>query len=79
MYICLDCGRIFSQPKRFVETHGFTHPPYEEWYGCDYCGGSYAETYECDGCGKLITDTYVKIDDEKYCQNCYTIVDFGED
>lgn len=42
-YQCLDCGRKFSEPEKYQETHGLDSPPYEEWYGCPYCAGAYKE------------------------------------
>ena len=74
MFVCLDCGCVFDEPERYVDTHGLDSPPYEVWYGCPYCGGAYRETYSCDACGNWIdTDTYVEIGDERYCENCFTI------
>ena len=74
MYVCLDCGDIFASPRRFVETHGFDNPPYEETNGCPSCGGAYAPTVECDICGKYITGDYIQtIDGAMYCDGCYTI------
>ena len=72
MYICLDCDNIFSAPRQFVETHGFDEPPYEEYLGCPYCGGTYIEAYECDRCGQYIIGDYIELNDGSLiCDNCY--------
>ena len=44
-YKCNNCGEIFDEPRRYVETHGFTDGLYERWSCCPYCGGDY-ELYE---------------------------------
>lgn len=43
---CLDCGREFDVPERYIERHGFDYPPYEEYLGCPYCGGAFDEIDE---------------------------------
>lgn len=43
MYKCLDCDCIFENPKKFIERHGLDTPPYEEFFGCPVCGGSFEE------------------------------------
>ena len=80
MWICLDCGRVFENPRRYVDSHGLDTPPYEEWEGCPSCGGAYAEAYECDGCGEWITGEYIKTkNDERFCENCYTQMTLGDE
>lgn len=79
MFICLDCGCVFDEPKHWIETHGLDSPPYEEWDGCPSCGGTYAETYKCDGCNDWLCGTYAEIKNgNKYCENCYGIREVGE-
>lgn len=79
MFICLDCGCVFDEPKHWIETHGLDSPPYEEWDGCPSCGGTYAETHKCDNCGDWINGEYVKLKNgNKYCENCYEIREIGE-
>lgn len=79
MFICLDCGCVFDEPKHWIETHGLDSPPYEEWDGCPSCGGAYAETYKCDGCNDWLCGTYVEVENgNKYCENCYEIREIGE-
>ena len=79
LYICLECGKVFEEPVYWTERHGFSYGPYEEWYGSPCCYGGYTRAYECDYCGELITDDYIKIEDRRYCQNCYTTMTFGEE
>lgn len=47
-YICEDCGRVFEEPYRYEERHGFTHGPFEKWSVCPYCGspGYRERTYD---------------------------------
>ena len=78
MFICLDCGCIFEEPTKYIDTHGLDYPPYEEYSGCPSCGGAYTEAPRCDGCGEYITDTYVEIGDERYCEDCFIIRKLGE-
>lgn len=79
MFICLDCGCVFDEPKYWIETHGLGSPPYEEWDGCPSCGGAYAETYKCDGCNDWLCGTYAETKNgNKYCENCYEIREVGE-
>lgn len=79
MFICLDCGCVFDEPKHWIETHGLDSPPYEEWDGCPSCGGTYAETHKCDNCGDWINGEYVKLKNgDNFCENCYEIREIGE-
>ena len=79
MFICLDCGCVFDEPKHWIETHGLDSLPYEEWDGCPSCGGTYAETYKCDNCGDWINGEYVKLkNSDNFCENCYEIREIGE-
>lgn len=74
MFVCLECGNVFEEPQYWEETHGLDHGPYEAFSGCPDCAGAYVEAYECDCCGEVInTDTYVEIEDQKYCEHCFTI------
>ena len=52
-YKCLECGHIFEEGEQAVleETHGLDTPPYERWYVCPICNGSYEETVRCAICG----------------------------
>lgn len=80
MYVCLECGRLFEEPKRYIETHGLDSPPYEASKGCPDCGGAYVETAECDMCGEWITGDYIELSDGKVvCENCYMERDVSED
>ena len=80
MLVCKDCGFIFSESKRFIDTHGLETGPYETFLGCPKCGGAYSETFECSSCGHWINDKYIKTDDdERYCQNCYRHMDLGDE
>jgi hypothetical protein len=72
MFICLDCGATFEEPKHFVEKHGLDTPPYEHFSGCPVCGGAYDEAVECDRCGELVpADTVVKFEGGLLCEACW--------
>ena len=47
-YKCKCCGEVFDEPRRYVETHGFTDGLYEHMSCCPYCGGDYTEACELD-------------------------------
>jgi hypothetical protein len=80
MFVCLDCGRIFSTPKHYVESHGLDAPPYERWEGCPSCGGAYAKAHECDECGRWITGEYIKTaSGKRICENCHDTYDLGDE
>lgn len=78
-YVCLECQCAFDTPARFVETHGFSHGPYEEWGGCPECGGAYTTAHKCACCDKVIVGEYVKIGDNRYCDNCYCHYELGDE
>ena len=80
MYICLECFRTFETPQHYVETHGFDTPPYEEWNGCPYCGGSYTKAIRCDCCEEWIRGAYIKTRDMAcYCEDCYIEYEIGDE
>lgn len=67
MYICSDCGLIFSEPKHYSEDRtpggAFEGGSFIEHYtGCPACSGAYEEAYECQRCGE-----YCK---NNFCDSC---------
>lgn len=55
MFRCESCGKTFEELEHYTESHGFEHPPFEEWDGCPYCGESRpTEVESCAGCGELV-------------------------
>lgn len=74
MYVCADCGSVFAEPKRVIETHGLDTPPYEEYNACPDCYGMcIVETFTCDCCDEHIRDAYILVNNgERYCSDCYT-------
>ena len=79
-FVCVECGELFEESQHFVEKHGFTYPPYEEWYGCPHCGGAFVDAFRCEYCGEYITDRYIQIEDGKrYCVECYRERDLEDD
>lgn len=68
MFRCENCGKTFETMAHYTESHGFPHPPFEEWDGCPFCGESRpTEVETCDGCGET-----VDVDDLYYglCADC---------
>lgn len=37
MFKCLNCKAVFEEPKHLTERHGFSNPPFEDWYVCPKC------------------------------------------
>ena len=74
MFVCLECGNVFDEDEivYWTERHGLEYGG-ESWSGSPCCKGSYVDAYKCDCCGEWITDTYVEIDDQRYCEDCFTI------
>ena len=70
MFKCVECGELFTEPKQWTETHGFTYGPYEEWIGSPCCYGGYEKVYECECCGEFTNDLYTDADG-RYCWDCY--------
>ena len=80
MFVCLDCQHLFSEPKRYVETHGLDCGQYETIYGCPKCGGAYTEALICTSCDDWIRGDYIKTaDGSRYCENCYCNMELGEE
>ena len=80
MYLCIDCGALFEEPRRIIETHGLDTPPYEVWNVCPECGGGYVETMRCNICDEWITGDYIELDDYSVvCECCYVVKNIVED
>ena len=81
MFVCIECGHIFENPKRWEETHGLDCGPYEQFSGCTICGGAYTEAYKCDCCNEWITtEEYAKTKNgDLYCEECFTLVKLGDE
>ena len=78
MYICLECGEVFEEPKRYTENCGYgaSNDPYDYHYsGCPVCGGNYDEAIECDMCGEWCSREkaeYINVDGDEMlcCEKC---------
>ena len=80
LFVCLECGKIFDEPKNYVEKHGLDTPPYEEFSGSPCCAGAYTEAHRCDCCGEWITDRYVKLkSEERFCEDCFSIKELEDE
>jgi len=74
MYICLDCGYIFTQPQHIVERHGLDTPPFEEYTGCPKCGGAYDYAYMCKYCEAIVpAENFDKV--LAMCNRCISKLD----
>lgn len=79
-HVCVECGMVFDEAKRFTETHGFDTPPYEHYTGCPFCGGAYIPVKYCDCCRREIINDYVRTDDGHiYCEDCYSVRNIADD
>ncbi len=79
MFVCEECGHIFEDTKHYVEKHNLDYGPYEEWDGCPICSGNYVEAHKCDCCDEWIVEAYVKVEDQRYCQECYQVYGIGDE
>ena len=67
MFICEDCGAIFSEPKIEYETHGLPCPPYERWEYCPHCESTnFNEAKHCTRCDEYVTELHNGV-----CDICY--------
>ena len=46
MFKCVECGRVFDEPKIWREDYG------EYMCGCPFCGGNFEDAVRCDDCGE---------------------------
>ena len=81
LFVCLECGNVFSEPKQWQEDRGecFGCPAYEHFLGSPCCECDYTEAHQCDSCGAWITDNYIKIGYQRYCQDCYECLELGDE
>lgn len=73
MYICRECGQVFSEPERFNDPVGyyFGETAYEEWDVCPECGEtSIEEAVKCH-CGEYTLIT------EPLCRECKEDIEKG--
>lgn len=79
MYVCMDCGKLFDEPKIIKEPNEFG-TPYETFAACPHCGGNFTTAHICTICGDYITDNYIKLDNgNRVCNNCYLNYELGEE
>ena len=64
MYRCNNCDEVFGEPRVSYESHGFSHPPYEENLVCPYCGLAWFE--EVDGYEEYDEDYEGDDEDEEF-------------
>lgn len=58
LYICKECGAVFSEQYEYEEKHGFTDGPFEKWSACPYCGESGCEHAAiCDNCSITVAES----------------------
>lgn len=68
MYICNNCGAVFSEPDTYEEHH-----PYgmgyaaEKWAVCPFCEETdYSEAKQCERCGEFAAEL-----NNGLCECCY--------
>jgi DNA-directed RNA polymerase subunit RPC12/RpoP len=76
MYICLDCGKPFDNPRLYKEKL-HDDPPFEDCSVSPCCGGDFIESdKQCSICEQEIYGKYIVLaTDEFVCHNCYSIED----
>ena len=83
MLVCLECGHVFDEDDAAVwkEDRGeyWGAPCFETISGCPRCKGAYTETHRCHCCGEWINGDYIKIDGDRYCENCYDKYELGDE
>lgn len=83
LFVCKECGGIFSEPIYWKEDRGecFGFPTYENCCGSPCCLSSFAIARKCDCCGDYITtENYIKTNsDERYCEECFQYMTLGEE
>lgn len=73
MYICHDCTGVFEKPKSYLERAAGDPLPFDEWFGCPYCGGCYSVLHICSICNEYILDDYITLKDgSDVCSHCFT-------
>ena len=69
MYQCEECNRRFEMPKKVIETHGQTSPPFEVFYVCPFCNSTSYKKIKikyCKCCGRRLNNS-----NDNYCNdNC---------
>lgn len=58
MFKCRECGCEFDEPRTWVESHGFTHGPFERWTACPNCDS-------CDYGDANIVERELEVEDEE--------------
>ena len=72
MFVCLNCNREFSSPKRIVESSRFGLSEEEEYVCCPYCHGDFEPVNTCFWCGDIIEGDVIELQNGRtYCEECY--------
>ena len=67
MYICVECEKVFEEPKIIEEHHPYGDTYATEYFGvCPYCKGDIQEAEECSRCGEWVFET-----EDGLCEICY--------
>lgn len=70
MYICRDCGEIFSEPETYTENHPYGMGYASETFGCcPCCGGDYEEAVKCADCEEYFLQDDLNNGMCEYCVN----------
>ena len=75
MYICNDCGEIFSDHKIIEDPRPYgIQTVYERFGVCPHCeSDDWSEAVECVRCGEIVTKDDCEIGEslEYLCNHCY--------
>lgn len=83
MLVCLECGQVFDEDSVDIWEEGrgeyWGTSCSEKISGCPCCKGPYTEAHRCTYCGDWINGDYIKINGDRYCENCYDKYELGDE
>lgn len=75
MLICVECSNTFDRPRLYKDKICGEPLPFDEWYGCPYCGGEFTTLHTCSLCNESITEDCILLKTGEYiCSNCFETV-----
>lgn len=68
MFKCVECGKVFEEPKTYEEHHPYGMGYATESFACcPYCESNFEEAIQCECCGEW----FLENDLEKgICEEC---------
>lgn len=71
MFICKECGHVFSEPGYYEESRPYGEADvYETFSCCPCCKGDYEEAVQCECC-----EEYFSKDEMEYNDICPTCIE----